>query len=184
MKRKLITLGLMCTMCASLLCGCANENSTNAENANINFTAQYNAEDKQINTVLTNKTGDEVILYNKIYKLYKKDGNEWTNITFEHADYGTSKQLFPEKDINSTEMSFSAYNTAGENLDLTKEIENGGLESGEYKITVDIDIYDNSDFTVLSESEDTTFPTNNPEGKVLKTDAKGETKTLTAEFTV
>ncbi len=181
MKLKLITLGLVCTLGVSTLYGCSAENSTNA---NINFSAQYNTEDKQINTVLTNDTGDEVLLYNKIYKLYKKDGNEWTNITFEHADYGTSRQLFPEKDINSTELSFSAYNTAGENLDLTKEIENGGLESGEYKITVDVDIYDNSDFTVISKDDDTTFPENNPEGKVLKSDAECETKTLTAEFTV
>ena len=60
----------------------------------------------------------------------------------------------------------------------------GGLESGDYKITVDVDIYDNSDFSILINDEDTTFPSNNPEGKVLKTDAKGETKTLTAEFTV
>ena len=179
MKLKLITSGLLCIAALSSLCACSSNDT-----ANINFSAQYNAEDKQINTVLTNDTGDEVVLYNKIYKLYKKDGNEWTNITFEHADFGTSKQLFPEKDINSTEISFSAYNTAGENLDLSKENENGGLESGDYKITVDVEVYDNSDFSVLSESEDTTFPTNNPEGKVLKSDAKGETKTLTAEFTV
>ena len=179
MKLKLITSGLLCIAALSSLCACSSNDT-----ANINFSAQYNAEDKQINTVLTNDTGDEVVLYNKIYKLYKKDGNEWTNITFEHADFGTSRQLFPEKDINSTELTFSAYNTAGENLDLSKEIENGGLESGDYKITVDVEVYDNSDFSVLSESEDTTFPTNNPEGKVLKSDAKGETKTLTAEFTV
>ena len=179
MKLKLITSGLLCIAALSSLCACSSNDT-----ANINFSAQYNAEDKQINTVLTNDTGDEVVLYNKIYKLYKKDGNEWTNITFEHADFGTSRQLFPEKDINSTELTFSAYNTAGENLDLSKEIENGGLESGDYKITVDVEVYDNSDFSVLSESEDTTFPTNNPEGKVLKSDAKRETKTLTAEFTV
>ncbi len=184
MKLKLIALGLLCTTALSSLCGCSSNNAENIENANINFSAQYNNADKKINTVLTNKTDDEVVLYNRIYKLYKKDGNEWTNITFEYADYAVANYLFPEKDINSTELIFSAYNTAGEDLDLTKEIENGGLESGDYKITIDVDVYDNSDFSILPEDEDTTFPTNNPDGKYLKEDAQGESKTLTAEFKV
>ncbi len=198
MKRKIIAISLIITSAFSILTGCSEGSSelseptpqpateaTPIERDDIDFTASYDKENKKINTTLTNNTGDDVISYNHMYKLYKKVGNDWESISFAYADYLMAYYLFPYDYIKSVDINHSAYNTAGENINFTEEKEKGGLDAGEYKITMTFDIYPESEAKILPTEEDMTYPPENPKGKYfdLKKD-KHEEMTISAKFKV
>lgn len=93
--------------------------------------------------------------------------------------------LFPYDGINSVDISHSAYNTAGENINYTEEKEKGGLDAGKYKITMSFDVYPESQAKILPTEEDMTYPPENPKGKYfdLKEDEHEEV-IVSAEFSV
>ena len=193
MKSKLIAFTLICATGITILYGCAESNSRGsvastkdtAENLNIVFTANFNKADKKIETTLTNNTGDKILTYNQQYRLYKKESNEWVDVTFEHASYALDNKLFPDSGINSVDLNFSAFKTAGENLDYAKEKANTELKAGTYKITIDVNAYPESKAKIMPTNDDATYPSDNPEGKYIDTsEVEGETIFVSAEFTV
>ena len=202
MKTKTIALSLICTSVISVFAGCSESNSavsepttiaqtqpttevTPIERDDIDYTASYDKENKKINTTLTNNTGDDVISYLHTYNLYKKVANDWESIGFERATYSTANYLFPYDDINSVDLDFSAYNTAGENINFTEEKEKGGLDAGEYKITMTFDVYPESVAKILPTEADMTYPSENPKGMYFDSNEdEHEEVIVSAEFTV
>lgn len=204
MKTKIIAISLLITSAFSILTGCSEGNSAVSEPTttiastqpptteavpierdDIDFTASYDKENKKINTTLTNNTGDDVIMYNNLYGLYKKVGNEWEATGFEYATYATAHYLFPYDDIKSVDLNHSAYNTAGENINYTEEKEKGGLDAGEYKVTMTFDVYPESEAKILPTDADMTYPSYNPNGMYFDSkEAKYEEVMVSAEFTV
>lgn len=202
MKSKIIALALICTTSFSVLAGCSESNSTVSEPTtvistepttevapierdDIDFVASYDKESKEINTTLTNNTCDDIICYDHMYDLYKKADDNWESIGFNYATYSMAYYLFPDNGINSVDLDFSAYNTAGENINFTEEKEKGGLDAGEYKITMTFDVYPESEAKTLPLEEGSTYPSENPEGKYIDTKtAKHEKVMVSAEFTV
>lgn len=202
MKTKIIALFIICTSAVSLFAGCSDGNSklseptTVASNQpttetmltqrdDISYVASYDKENKKINTTLTNNTGDDVIFYGNTYNLYKKVGNSWESTGFEYATYAMGYYLFPYPEINSIDLIHSAYNTAGENINFTEEKEKGGLDAGEYKITMTFDVYPESEGKPIPLEEDSTYPSENPKGLYFDiNDAPHENVTVWAEFTV
>lgn len=202
MKSKIIALSLVCMSAFSILAGCSESNSAVSEPTtlastqpttevapierdDIDFVASYDKENKEINTTLTNNTGDDVISYLHTYNLYKKIANDWESIGFEYATYSTANYLFPYDDINSVDLDFSAYNTAGENINYTEEKEKGGLEAGEYKITMTFDVYPETEAKTIPLEEGSTYPPENPNGIYFDSNEdEHEEVIVSAEFTV
>ena len=204
MKTKIIAISLLTISAFSIFAGCSEGNSAVSEPTttvastqpptteavpierdDIGFTASYDKENKKINTTLTNNTGDDVIYYGNLYNLYKKVENDWEPIGFERATYATAHYLFPYDDIKSVDLNHSAYNTAGENINYTEEKEKGGLDAGEYKITMTFDVYPETEAKILPTESDMTYPPENPKGMYfdIKT-AQHEKVMVSAEFTV
>lgn len=194
MKTKIIALSLLITTVFSFSAGCSESNPDVSQPTtevapikrdDIDYIASYDKENKKINTTLTNNTRDEVISYAHTYKLYKKVGNDWESIGFEYATYAMAYYLFPYDDINSVDFSHSAYNTAGENINFTEEKEKGGLDAGDYKITMTFDVYPETEAKILPTESDMTYPPENPKGMYfdIKT-AQHEEVMVSAEFTV
>ena len=194
MKTKIIALSLLITTVFSFSAGCSKSTPDVSQPTtevapikrdDIDYIASYDKENKKINTNLTNNTRDKVISYAHTYKLYKKVGNDWESIGFEYADYLMAYYLFPYDDINSVDFSHSAYNTAGENINFTEEKEKGGLDAGDYKITMTFDVYPETEAKILPTESDMTYPPENPKGMYfdIKT-AQHEKVMVSAEFTV
>lgn len=189
-KFKILILALICTSGISVLFGCSDSNSTisdstttTATKANIDFTAHFNKDNKTIQTTLTNNTGDKILYYNRLYKLYKKDDSEWTDVTFEYATYSMEYHLLPDSGINSVDLDYPAYNNAGENINFAEE--KAKLEPGTYKITIDVNAFPESEAKTLPAYDDSTYPSDNPEGKYIDTsEADGENISVSAEFSV
>ena len=194
MKTKIIALSLLITIVFSFSAGCSESNPDVSQPTtevapikrdDIDYIASYDKENKKINTTLTNNTRDEVISYAHTYKLYKKVGNDWESIGFEYATYAMAYYLFPYDDINSVDFSHSAYNTAGENINFTEEKEKGGLDAGDYKITMTFNVYPDSEASTIPHKENETITADNPDGKYLNAaKAKHEEVTVGADFTV
>ena len=202
MKAKIIALFIICTSAVSLFSGCSDGNSelseptTVASNQpttetmlthrdDISYVASYDKENKKINTTLTNNTCDDVIFYGNTYNLYKKVENGWESKGFEYATYAMGYYLFPYPEMNSIDHIHSAYNTAGENINFTEEKEKGGLDAGEYKITMTFDVYPESEGKPIPHNEDETISIENPDGKYLNASkAKHEEVVVGADFTV
>ena len=190
MKAKFIALALICTSSISVFAGCSESDIVSTpkttDRTDITFVANYDNENKDINTTLTNDTEDEIILYKTEYQLYKKlEEDKWKIIKFDYESAGEANYLFTDEGLNSADIDFSAYNTASENMNPDKEFKNGGLEAGEYKITMTFDVYPESEASTIPHKENETISVDNPDGKYLNAaKAKHEEVTVGADFTV
>lgn len=190
MKSKLIALALVCTSALSVFAGCSDSKYVSTpkttDRTDIAFVASYDKNSKEINTTLTNDTGDEIILFERIYDLYKKvEDDKWEVIKFDYPYTAEANYIFAEDGVNSSELSFSAYDTTGENINLDEEKKNGGLEAGEYKITMTFNVYPDSEASTIPHKENETITADNPDGKYLNAaKAKHEEVTVGADFTV
>lgn len=190
MKAKFIALALICTSAISAFAGCSESDIVSTpkttDRTDIAFVASYDENNKEINTTLTNDTEDEIILYKSEYQLYKKlEEDKWQIIRFDYEATGEANYLFTDDGLNSDDIDFSAYNTTGENLNLDEEKEKGGLDAGEYKITMTFDVYPDSEASTIPHNEDETISIENPDGKYLNASkAKHEEVVVGADFTV
>ena len=190
MKAKLIALALICTSAVSVFAGCSNSNYVSTpkttDRTDIAFVASYDKDSKEINTTLTNNTGDEIILFQDVHNLYKKvEDDKWEIVKFDNLFTAAANYVFAEENLKSTEVNFPAYNTAGENINLTEEKEKGGLDAGEYKITMLLKVYPDSEASTIPHGENETISVDNPDGKYLNSaKATHEEITVGTDFTV
>lgn len=190
MKAKLIALALVCTSAVSVLAGCSESKIVSTpettDRTDIAFVASYDKDSKEINTTLTNDTSDETILYDRVYNLYKKlEDGKWEIIEFDYKSTGEANYIFANEGANSNDISYTAYDTPNGGIKSEEAKKKGGLEAGEYKITMTFDVYPNSEASTIPHAEGTTVSAENPDGIYFNT-AKVEHDEVTvgADFTV
>lgn len=139
----------------------------------IEFTAAYDKESNNINAVITNNTGDMAVTYIENYKVHKKENSVWYQII---EDKGLSlwpaeRWVMPYSGDNKREIAFPAYNK-DDNSDTV-------LESGLYKLQMRVNVYDSSQFSILSPESyknDGTF--------TIKASPQSKSVTIETEFAV
>lgn len=139
----------------------------------IEFTAAYDKESNNINAVITNNTGDMAVTYIENYKVHKKENSVWYQII---EDKGLSlwpaeRWVMPYSGDNKSEIDFPAYNK-DDNSDTV-------LESGLYKLQMRVNVYDSSQFSILSPESyknDGTF--------TIKASPQSKSVTIETEFAV
>lgn len=158
MKFKIIAL-LSALALSSALAGCtANAANLDKNNYQENITLTdiaYDSESKSLNYTLTNGTDDKLVDYTTAHKIYKIDNGSEVCVTPSYTTYGTSLRLYPESFVNkakdyansdfaksSDTLGCLTYNAEGENYNQEYEFENSALDSGKYKLVVDVNVYD------------------------------------------
>ena len=191
MKSKLIALALVCTSALSVLAGCSNSTIVSTpkttDRTDIAFVASYDKDNKEIKTTLTNDTSDEIILYDRVYDLYKKvDEDKWEIIKFDYKSTGEANYLFTDDKLNSDDIIYPAYDKVTDGaLKAENAKKNGGLEAGEYKITMTFNVYPESEAQTIPHGEDSTVTPDNPDGIYVNAEkAHHEEITVGADFTV
>lgn len=140
----------------------------------IDFTAVYDNESNNIYVEITNNTDDMAVTYYKNYIIYKKENSVWYQIM---EDKGLS--LFPAEcwimppysGDNIKKDKFPAYKGVYD--------QDTKLESGLYKLQMRVNVYDSSQFSILSPEsykKDGTFTEKSP--------AKSRSFEIETEFTV
>ena len=159
MKTKILAL-LSAFAVASALAGCSasalNSNKdNNSDNDKITLTdIVYDNESKSLEYTLTNGTDDKLVDYTSEHKIYKIENDVETCVTPSYTTYGTSTRLYPESFVkaakeyanddikNSDTLSCLTYKAEGDNYNQNYEFEHSALQSGEYKLVVNVDVYD------------------------------------------
>lgn len=153
MKTRILAL-LSALTVASALAGC----SASALNFDDKITLTditYNSESKSLEYTLINGTEDKLVDYTAEHKIYKIENGNDICVTPSYTTYGTSLKLYPESFVNSAReysnsdfakssdtLSCLTYNAEGNNYDQKYEFNNSALDSGEYKLVVNVDVYD------------------------------------------
>lgn len=146
---------------ASALAGCSasaldSEKDNNSDNDKITLTdITYDSENKSLDYTLTNGTEDKLVDYTAEHKIYKIENGNDVCVTPSYTSYGTSSRLYPESFVKAAKeysnpenfksadtLSCLTYKAEGDNYDQEYEFENSALQSGEYKLVVDVDVYD------------------------------------------
>lgn len=141
---------------------------------NIDFTAVYDNESNNIYVEITNNTDDMAVTYYENYIIFKKENSVWYQIM---EDKGLS--LFraecwimpPYSGDNIEKVKFPAYKGV---YDQDKK-----LESGLYKLQMRVNVYDSSQFSILSPENyknDGTF--------TIKASPRSRSFDIETEFTV
>ncbi len=150
----------------------------------IDFSAIYNPDTKCVDTTLTNNTGKNALLCSRKYMIYKKNGDDFKNVTPEYAVVLTPDTVFPDKGKNTYNYSYPMFNVAGEgdSFNYENEFKNTKIETGTYKIVVTVDIANPTVYgTLPSEAVDKDIPDN----RFVDLNKSTLTSTeLKAEFTV
>lgn len=145
---------------ASALAGCSasalDSEKRNSNNDKITLTdIIYDSESKSLEYTLTNDTENKLVDYTSEHKIYKIENGDEICVTPSYTSYGTSTRLYPEsfvktakeysnsKDIKiSDTLSCLTYKSEGNNYNQEYEFKNSALQSGEYKLVVNVDVYD------------------------------------------
>ncbi|MCH5297735.1 MAG: hypothetical protein J1E85_08695 [Ruminococcus sp.] len=156
MKTRILVL-LSALAISSALAGCsATAINYSDDNDKITLTdIVYNSESKSLDYTLTNGTDDKLVDYTSRHRIYKIENGKEVCVTPSYTSYGTSTRLYPEsfvkfaKEYANSESAKSSdtlgcltYKAEGDNYDQAYEFENSALQSGEYKLVVEVDIYD------------------------------------------
>lgn len=156
MKTKILAL-ISALAISSALVGCsASAINYTDDNDKITLTdIVYNSESKSLDYTLTNGTDDKLVDYTSRHSIYKIENGNEVCVTPSYTSYGTSTRLYPEsfvksaKEYANSESSKSSdtlgcltYKAEGDNYDQEYEFENSALQSGDYKLVVDVDVYD------------------------------------------
>lgn len=190
MKAKLIALALVCTSAVSVFAGCSKSKIVSTvettDRTDITFVASYDKDSKEINTTLTNGTSDETVLYDRVYNLYKKlENGKWEIIEFDYTPTGEANYIFANEGVNSDDIAYTAYDTPDGGIKSETAKENGGLEAGEYKITMTVEVYPNSEASTIPHAEGATVSIENPDGIYFNTtEDEHDDVTVGADFTV
>lgn len=123
----------------------------------ITLTTSYNSEDKKLDYTITNGTDDIFISFgSSAHKIYLIENGRETNVTPAYLDYCTGLNLYPqtfadkyrndEMTLNSSVslscLTYKGVITNEENIeDLPYDLKDTALPSGEYKLAVDVDVY-------------------------------------------
>lgn len=187
-KTKLSALLLIIAIVSVLMfSGCAeNDSKASGSENNVSLSSEYNADDKAVDVVLMNNTENSAVTFIKTCRIYKKDGDKEINITPAYAAYGTATMLLPDSGINSAEISFPVYNTASDDgsININEAKEKASLESGQYVVAMDVDVYENPNYKYLPDSVKAEPLPENPEGKYIDSDSPYKTITVKSEFKV
>lgn len=158
MKIKILAL-LSAIALSSALAGCsANAINIDKNNSQEKITLTdivYDSNSKSLGYTLTNGTEDKLVDYTSAHKIYKIENGDEICVTPSYTTYGTSLRLYPEGFVNASKeysnsenikssdvLSCLTYKSEGDNYDQEYEFENSALQSGEYKLVVDVDVYD------------------------------------------
>lgn len=159
MKTRILAL-LSAVAVASSLAGCSasalDSEKGNSNNDKITLTdIVYDNESKSLEYTITNGTDDKLVDYTSEHKIYKIENGNEVCVTPSYASYGTSTRLYPENFVktakeysNSEDIKISdtlsclTYKSEGDNYNQEYEFENSALQSGEYKLVVNVDVYD------------------------------------------
>lgn len=158
---------------AAVLAGCSASaiDFGGNENTNDKITLTnivYDSENKSLDYTLTNGTDDKLIDYTSQHSIYKIGNGKEVCVTPSYTSYGTSSRLYPKsfteeakgyanKDVKSSDtLSCLTYKAEGDSYDREYEFKNSALPSGEYKLVVDVDVYDyvEENNRVLGEGEE------------------------------
>lgn len=146
-----------------------------SDKPNIDFTAKYNSTEKCVDVTITNNTKNQLVSYDTQHKIYQQNNDEFKNVTPSYASVATATNLMPF-DNNSETLSFSTYDTS-DVKNITDSKNTTALTSGTYKVTMDVNVYDNVEyFTSPYLTDGTTFP--------QLDNATCKTVTLEAMFTI
>lgn len=159
MKTRILAL-LSAVAVASSLAGCSasalDSEKRNSNNDKITLTdIVYDNESKSLEYTITNGTDDKLVDYTSEHKIYQIENGNEVCVTPSYASYGTSTRLYPENFVktakeysNSEDIKISdtlsclTYKSEGDNYNQEYEFENSALQSGEYKLVVNVDVYD------------------------------------------
>lgn len=158
MKTRILAL-LSAVAVASALAGCSasaiNIDENNYNNDKITLTdIVYDSESKSLDYTLTNNTNNKLVDYTSQHSIYKIENGAETCVTPSYTTYGTSSRLYPESFVetakeyandgfkSSDTLSCLTYKAEGDNYNQEYEFENSALQSGEYKLVVNVDVYD------------------------------------------
>lgn len=158
MKIKILTL-LSALALSSVLAGCSadavNIDKNNSQKKITLTNITYDSESKSLGYTLTNGTEDKLVDYTSAHKIYRLENGSEVCVTPSYTTYGTSLKLYPESFVNTAKeysnsdfakssdtLSCLTYNAEGENYDQEYEFDNSALDSGEYKLVVNVDVYD------------------------------------------
>lgn len=111
----------------------------------IEFTAAYDKDSNNINIEITNNTDDMAVTYYENYIIYKKENNVWYQII---EDKGLS--LFPAE--YWIMPPYSGDNIMKDEFPAYKGVydKDAKLESGLYKLQMRVNVYDSSQFSIIS----------------------------------
>lgn len=170
---KIKILALISAIAVVALAGCSASaiNLDKNENTNEKITLTnivYDSENKSLDYTLTNGTDDKLIDYTSQHSIYRIENGKEVCFTPSYTSYGTSSRLYPKsfteeakkysnKEVKSSDtLSCLTYKAEGDSYDREYEFENSALPSGEYKLVVDVDVYDyvEENNRVLGEDED------------------------------
>lgn len=157
--------------------GATKENSQTSSdsNYNIEFTAKYNSNEKYVDVTLVNNTQNKLVTFDGQHTIYQKNDNSFTDVTPSYATYATATNLMPFAN-NTSKLSFATYDTSDvQNID--ESMKNTALKSGTYKISMNVNVYENVEYITSPDSTDgTTYP--------QLENATCKTVTLEAPFTI
>lgn len=159
MKTRILVL-LSALAVSSALAGCSasaiNVDENNYNNDKITLTdIVYDSDSKSLDYTLTNGTDDKLVDYTSNHRIYKIENGNQVCVTPSYTSYGTSTRLYPESFVKSAKeyansesakssdtLSCLTYKAEGDNYNQEYEFDNSALQSGEYKLVVDVDVYD------------------------------------------